>query len=220
MSQLHAVSSHDRLLHAARSLFAQQGYVLTSTAQVAREARTSESQLIKHFGSKEGLLEALFEAVWADLEGDLAELTALHPDPVRRLKAIVTFMLERIATNLEIRRLVLFEGRRVGSRGASLSAGFVRFVKRIDAALSEAKRAARFRNAIAPAAIRSLLIGACEGLMRDRLLAENSNYPAAYSRKDIERAIEMLLDAFLTDQPQPGSPSQPSRNRLRSTKRL
>jgi len=46
-------SSRDRLLAAALSLIAQQGYAQTSTAQVARKAGTSESQLIKHFSSKE-----------------------------------------------------------------------------------------------------------------------------------------------------------------------
>jgi AcrR family transcriptional regulator len=200
MSQIHVrSSSHDRILQAARSLFASQGYMQTSTAQVAREAGTSESQLIKHFGRKEGLLDALFEAVWVDFNQQITHLTAKHRDPVQRLKAIVGLMLVRIEANPEIRRLMLFEGRRIRRGGVTLSAGFVRFVEGIDAMLKEAKRAGRLRVAIAPAAIRSLMIGAGEGLMRDRLLAENSGCLAAYSRKDIERAMEALIHTFLTE---------------------
>src|SRR5688572_7518797 len=50
-------SSHDRILAAAKHLFATRGYESSSTVAIARAAGTSESQLMKHFGSKEGLLE-------------------------------------------------------------------------------------------------------------------------------------------------------------------
>ena len=55
------LSSHDRILLAARSLFSSDGYENTTTSAIARRAGTSESQLIKHFGSKEGLLEAILD---------------------------------------------------------------------------------------------------------------------------------------------------------------
>jgi AcrR family transcriptional regulator len=194
-------SSHDRLLSAGLSLIAQQGFAQTSTAQVARKAGTSESQLIKHFGSKEGLLDALFEMAWKDLNRRLAELAASDPDPVRRLRAVVTLMLSRITANDEVRRLMLFEGRRIRSRGAAVSDGFMRFVEGIDALVAEAKRTGRFRVRLAPPAIRSLLIGACEGMLRDQQLAEDGDYPAAYSRKDIECAMEALIGAFFIDSP-------------------
>ncbi|HEX8798622.1 MAG TPA: helix-turn-helix domain-containing protein, partial [Terriglobales bacterium] len=58
------LSSHDRILRAAKRLFAQNGYENTSTVAIAREAGTSESQLMKHFGSKQGLLVAIFDRGW------------------------------------------------------------------------------------------------------------------------------------------------------------
>jgi AcrR family transcriptional regulator len=191
------------MLAAALSLISHQGYAQTSTAHVARQAGTSESQLIKHFGSKEGLLEALFDMEWADLNAQVEQLAAAHPDPVHRLRAIVALMLARIAANAEVRRLMLFEGRRIRSRGAAVSAGFVRFVEGIDTLLKDAKQAGQLRLPLAPAAIRSMLIGACEGLMRDRQLAEDGGYPAAYSSKDIGRAMEALIAAFFSDAPAP-----------------
>jgi len=57
-----SASSHDRILMAAKQLFASRGYENTSTVAIARLAGTSESQLMKHFGSKEGLLEEIFDA--------------------------------------------------------------------------------------------------------------------------------------------------------------
>jgi hypothetical protein len=114
-------------------------------------------------------------------------------------------VLARMAGSDEVRRLMLFEGRRIRSRGAAVSQGFVRFVEGIDALLGAAKRAGRLRIPLALPAIRSLLIGACEGMLRDRQLAKEAAYPAAYSRKDVERAMEMLIDTFFAHSPSPPS---------------
>src|SRR5450755_937208 len=61
------LSSRDRILFAAKHLFARNGYENTSTVAIAREAATSESQLMKHFGSKQGLLVAIFDRGWVSI---------------------------------------------------------------------------------------------------------------------------------------------------------
>ena len=63
----HDTPSRTRLLLSARKLFAESGYESTSTASIARMAGTSESQLIKHFGGKAGLLDAIFVDGWNTL---------------------------------------------------------------------------------------------------------------------------------------------------------
>ena len=67
MKTTSALSSHDRILLAAKRLFAKDGYENTSTVAIAREAGTSESQLMKHFGSKQGLLVAIFDGAGSAL---------------------------------------------------------------------------------------------------------------------------------------------------------
>ncbi|NIP15833.1 MAG: TetR family transcriptional regulator [Pseudomonadales bacterium] len=51
----------ERLLAAARELFAEQGFDHTSTQQIAGAAGVSEGILFHHFGSKRGLLERIAE---------------------------------------------------------------------------------------------------------------------------------------------------------------
>lgn len=51
----------ERLLAAARALFAEQGFEETSTQQIAKAAGVSEGILFHHFGSKRGLLECVAE---------------------------------------------------------------------------------------------------------------------------------------------------------------
>ena len=52
----------ERLLEAAKVLFAEQGFDATSTAQIARAAGVSEGILFHHFGSKKGLFDQLARA--------------------------------------------------------------------------------------------------------------------------------------------------------------
>src|ERR1700760_456666 len=67
VSSLPPTSSHDRILFSGKRLFARNGYENTSTVAIAREAGTSESQLMKHFGSKQGLLAAILDHGWAKI---------------------------------------------------------------------------------------------------------------------------------------------------------
>ena len=49
----------ERILQAALELFAQEGFRATSTSKVARKAGVSEGLIFRHFGNKDGLLEAI-----------------------------------------------------------------------------------------------------------------------------------------------------------------
>src|SRR5437016_12757149 len=69
-------TSRDRLLSAGKTLFARLGYEQTSTAAIAREALTSESQLVRHFEGKAGLLAAIFEEGWRPLNDAVQSVVA------------------------------------------------------------------------------------------------------------------------------------------------
>ena len=51
----------ERILEAALELFAKQGFAATSTNAIAKKAKVSEGLLFKHFGNKQGLLDALLQ---------------------------------------------------------------------------------------------------------------------------------------------------------------
>src|SRR4051812_43568068 len=87
-----AASSHDRILAAAKRLFAKDGYEATSTMAIARLAGTSESQMMKHFGSKEGLLEAILDDGWKSMNPPLAEIAEM-PAGVKKLLSMLEIVL-------------------------------------------------------------------------------------------------------------------------------
>jgi len=64
----------EKILQAALELFAKEGYHATSTSKVAKHAGVSEGLIFRHFGNKEGLLQAIldegeqrFKAMFADI---------------------------------------------------------------------------------------------------------------------------------------------------------
>ena len=86
-------TSRSRLLMAGKTLFAKNGYEQTSTAAIARESGSSESQLIRYFGGKAGLLEAIFNESWTTLnqyvQEHIEQAAHLMPDH-RRCAEVVS----------------------------------------------------------------------------------------------------------------------------------
>ena len=70
----------EKILHAALQLFAKEGYHATSTSKVAKQAGVSEGLIFRHFGNKEGLLEAILEYGAAKFK-ELIVNIVMEPDP-------------------------------------------------------------------------------------------------------------------------------------------
>jgi len=182
-------------LNAAKTLFARHGYENASTSAIARAAGTSESQLMKYFGSKEGLLEAIFDASWEDINGKVREVLAGPSSPAEKLDALVGIMVSALERDPEIKLLMLLEGRRVRKEGeqVAISQGYREFVRLTDSVLRQARAAGHLHPHLQAEAVRSALFGMVEGLMRDRVLAARSDFPARYSSKQIRTLVQTVL---------------------------
>ncbi|MGH9509653.1 MAG: TetR/AcrR family transcriptional regulator [Terriglobales bacterium] len=190
-------SSHERILKAGKTLFAQRGYENTSTGAIARAAGTSESQLIKHFTSKEGLLEAVFDEGWEKLNQGARLLHEL-PSPAHKLRGLVDLVLEGLENDGPLKELMLLEGRRIRKEGhmVVLTQGFLEFIATLDGILTEMRDAGLLRGDVAVPVARSALIGILEGLLRDQLLAQRAGFPAPYSTADLRHMFEIVLEAL------------------------
>ena len=193
------LSSHDRILQAGRELFAGDGYENTTTSAIARRAGTSESQLIKHFGSKEGLLESIYDHAWQRMAKGLRHVQEAHSSPLDRLRALTDLMIAALERDKEISTLMLLEGRRIRKHGHQvlLTRGFQEVLGVVDGVLREMRDGGLLRQDLHPEAVRSALIGAFEGLLRDQLLAERAGFPAHYDGAELRAAFKAVLDCFL-----------------------
>ncbi len=191
------VSSRERILHAAKQLFAARGYENTSTVAIARLAGTSESQLMKHFGSKEGLLEAIFDDGWTSLASNVSVINAAG-SPAQKLSALLDVMLAGMERDPELKQLLLLEGRRIRREGqmVMITQGFLQFIQLLDGLLAQMRSAGQLRADLSSDAVRSALMGMFEGLMRDQLLAEKTAFPTRITAADLRQLFNVFLAAL------------------------
>ena len=198
-SQTPPASSRERLLGAAKRLFATQGYEQTATSAIAREAGTSESQLMRYFGGKVGLLEALFEDAWAYLNARVARVAKTSTDSRQGVLDAVQSIVSALSRDPDLATLLLFEGRRL--RGDAprvrVSRGYAQFSETIRSFLRQAQADGEIDRSLDTNALTSAVLGATESMIRDRLLAR-SGTARGFAEREIRRTLEAMLDGTAT----------------------
>jgi len=192
-------SSQERLLTAAKRLFSSRGYENTSTAMIAREALTSESQLVKHFGGKEGLLEAIFDDGWNRLATQFPSLDAI-PSNRQKLRTMLELFLRAFEADPLLKELMLFESRRMRKSGSDvmLTRGYQGFLVRIDSILQDMAKKGELKPGLSPVAVRSALVGMMEGMLREQLLYERHQGAEAPDSEMIRKVFGLVFGAFLS----------------------
>ena len=190
--------TQERLLGAAKELFARNGYEQTSTAAIARRAGTSESQLVRHFGGKRGLLNAVFDRAWEALNAQIDKRLRRVADPLDSIAAVLTVISEAFHRDEALAYLLLFEGRRVREGGLKLdpSEGFKHFVRVLHGLLRNAQQHKLISQRVSTAALASALMGAAEGMIRDRMMAKLSGQPQPFSRNQVMTVFDRILRAM------------------------
>lgn len=191
-------TSRGRLLTAGKTLFAKNGYEQTSTAAIAREAGSSESQLIRYFGGKAGLLEAIFNESWKSLNEVVEEHIASAVHGRDAILKLLVMMIHAFSRDHDIAFLFLFEGRRMrsGSHEVIISTGFTRFMEVVNAMIEKGRADGSFRTDIQPAVVCSAILGCAEGMIRDRVLAERNNKPNPFEDEDIYRTFTAMVNGL------------------------
>ena len=113
-----APTKHVDILWAAVSLFAKQGVAETTTKQIAAAASTTERTLFKHYGSKDGLVQAVIKqavlaqmtpASLSDLQGHIEEGAAPDSDLESWHRALLKVRSTTMGAAPELARLLLLE---------------------------------------------------------------------------------------------------------------
>lgn len=205
-------TSRRRLLEAGKSLFARFGFEQSSTANIAREAGTSESQLVRYFRSKAGLLEAIFDENWAPLNHEIQSVVMAAADAREALAGVLECVTAAFGQDPELAYLLLFEGRRIrgGSYEILLSKGFVDFESLLLVLIRRGKKDGTFRTDLSDAAMSSALLGATEAMIRDRLIAQRSSKESPFNDGEIRAIFFALLSGLGRDNQLPSGVPSPS----------
>jgi AcrR family transcriptional regulator len=76
------------ILSAALKLFANEGFASTSTSKVAKEAGVSEGLIFRHFGNKEGLLNAVLQRSHEAAQRMMASIV-IESDPLKMIQKTI-----------------------------------------------------------------------------------------------------------------------------------
>jgi AcrR family transcriptional regulator len=192
---LYEKSSRNRILVTAKTLFASLGYDNTSTALIARTAGTSESQLMKHFGGKAGLLESIFSEGWDQINTQLQSCFESAGDLNGKLVCIPGVVFGVMARDVELKTLVLLEGHRMRQAGVAkgTESGYGRFVDSIDRAIFQAKENGELRVNTSALCMRSAVVGIVESGVRQQVLANRSNFPAVFTTEEYTHLMALFL---------------------------
>jgi AcrR family transcriptional regulator len=190
-------TSRSRLLEAGKTLFAQNGYEQTPTAAIAREAGTSESQLMRYYGGKAGLLSAIFNQSWGTLNQLMQGRIAAAADANEALAAILDTMVEGLTADPDAAFLFLFEGHRVRSGSEiELSQGFTDFRELMRVVVSRGRRDGTLGDRHNDEALAIALIGAVEALLRERLIARRGGQPDPFNDEELKAVFLALLSGL------------------------
>ena len=188
-------TSRQRLLAAAKMLFAQHGFERTSTASIAREAGTSESQLARYYHTKTGLLEAIFNTCWQTLTPEIQQVVMGATDAREALAGVLERVTDAFGRDPDLAFLLLLEGRRVRGESSEiiLSQGFIEFASLIRLLIQRGKKDGTFSVDLSDEAMASAILGATEGMIRDRLMAHRAGKDDPFSVAEIRAVFLALL---------------------------
>jgi len=189
-------TSRSRLLASGKSLFSRLGYEQTSTAAIAREAGTSESQLVRYFSGKSGLLEAIFNEAWAGLNDAIRTNVDESEHGREAILRVLSLIVEAFGRDHDIAFLFLFEGRRIRGNEVSLSKGFLAFYELVHQLIRRGQEDGSFRRDVNDDVLASAMLGCAEGMIRDRLIAERLRQPNPFSDEDVRNVFAAVVDGL------------------------
>lgn len=181
------------LIHAARVLFAENGYAATPLSMITDSALVTKGALYHHFRGKKDLFTMVFTELESELLANINAAATAEPDSWRRVVGAAEAWLDA-SLDPEIQQILLLDGpavlgwdtwREIDTR---LSLG------PIEAALTNAMRAGTIREQpIEPLA--HLLIGA----LNEASLAITRSADRRIARKEVGAALVGLLEGLRVD---------------------
>lgn len=182
--------THNKILKAARSLFADGGYMSCTVSEIAERAQVSRAAFYIHFATKEELLR---EVVKRDLQGQAIpkmHLQLTGKDPEAAIRRWIARYVRSLVKNREGLRLYNF--------AASVDPAIAREAYEAGGrtALALAQRIAQFRVCSADGAIDAKRLTSLRLLL---LTVEQLGAAAAFEAwdQDLDMAIDLLTRRFL-----------------------
>jgi len=192
---------HDRLvmrrtiMSVAKRRFARFSYDGTSLSAIARGSGINTGELLHHFDGKLSILLAVLDEGWASINPRLTDIVVTSVNAREAMLSMLSVMMRVLEREEDLARLLLFEARRPTPETGELvlSRGYRRFVELVTEVALRGQRDGSFKVGYQPKMIASVMVGAVENLMRDRLVARQEREIAPYSGASVFAAFEAMI---------------------------
>lgn len=187
-----------RILVVAKQRFARSGYEQVSLEQVAYDAELEWADFLLYFRDKGSLLSAVLDDAWEDLLPRLKDIASGSISAHNALLGIFTFMTNALHKDEDLIRLLLSEGRRPApeSGAVGFTDGYRRFMQICREQVLRGQRDGSFRPSYQAHVAASMLVGALEGMLRDRLVAEQERSLTPYTGTYLISTYDALVSSL------------------------
>lgn len=184
-----------RIIRAATSVFAENGYQKATISEISRLAGISEASLYEYFESKEELLLAIPNVWVIEAIEELEEHLFGVKGSINQLRKFLWWYLRYIEKEPLIARVVfLFLKGHRSFLDTAVYANVRTFYGRLLRIFEEGRDSGEFREDLKPYVARSIFLGTIEHMVIRWLLKDMS-----YSMFDnLEATFELLMDGLLT----------------------
>lgn len=151
----------EQIAQAAMNLVNTGGMKGLSIAGVAKRVGLVPSAIYRHFNSKDQVIDAVLDLVFARLMNNVSEVCSLALDPFERLKLILTRHIRLILENHAIPRIIFSEEVYSGNtdRKAKLNRGINEYLNKIAEIILQGQREHRICKDLDAATISVMFLG-------------------------------------------------------------
>ena len=188
-------SSRLRLRAAAKILFAERGYEATAIADITRTAATSHSQFLKYYSDKVEVRREIIDEQWSELTKAVVLASISVRSPAEKLRLAFNMLISYLDSDPQFRALLLLEQTATRKNGkAEAGKAFREFVAVLDDIFSAMKSSGELQSGVDVQVLRSALLGAVEGMLRDQLLT-SEDFLAQYTIDQVRAMLSMMIDS-------------------------
>lgn len=193
--------TRDRLLESGIELFGKHGFKGVSLNRLARAAKTSPSSISHFFVSKEGLLEAILNGVWREINDEVVRALDASNSTVARCERVLETVLNFLERHPEKERILLLEAKHWRESEELLPVGNeeYRFKETLDRILQEGKQEGTFPRRLSVPAAREGLLGLLGGMLVGRLEKKYGRLADKYSNKAIMDIVRRSIQGLAVE---------------------
>lgn len=185
--------SRDEILKTAIELFSKEGFHGSKITKIADMTGVSVGMIYLKFENKEKILEEIFLEAWTEINNRLKYLLSQDYTNTRRIEEICNYLVEKVAENNNLAKLILQEHRFWNS---SENIALNEVVTSVFALSNEIIKlgiiSKEFRNDIVPEIISSSIIGSAWNILEYWRM-----HFAEFSKNDISNQISNLIIASI-----------------------